>query len=263
MNLAISNIGWSGENDNRVYSLMGKYGYTGLEIAPTRIFPENPYEHLIEAKQWANGLADTYGFIIPSMQSIWYGRTEKIFGSDDERKALLAYTKKAILFANSIGCSNLVFGCPKNRCIPEDGDIEVAIYFFKEIGDYALKHHTVVALEANPPIYSTNFINTTEEAIDLLHAVDSKGCLLNLDVGTMIENHESVSVLEGNVHLINHIHVSEPGLKPIQKRDIHQDLYLLLHDNKYGGYVSIEAGRQDNLSVLEETMAYVATTMQA
>lgn len=262
MNLSISNIGWSGENDDRVYSLMRKYGYTGLEIAPTRIFPVNPYERLTEAKQWADGLASAYGFSIPSMQSIWYGRTESIFGSEDERETLLAYTKKAVLFAESIGCSNLVFGCPKNRRIPEGGDPETAIHFFKAIGDYALRHHTVISLEANPPIYNTNFINITQEAIDLLLAVDSEGFLLNLDVGTMTENHESVSVLEGNVHLINHVHISEPGLKTIQKRDIHQDLCSLLRENKYGGFVSIEAGRQDDIRVLEEMLAYVAAIMQ-
>ena len=54
MNLSISNIAWADENDNCVYSLMQKYGYTGLEIAPTRIFPENPYSNLIEAKNWGD-----------------------------------------------------------------------------------------------------------------------------------------------------------------------------------------------------------------
>lgn len=54
-----------------------------------------------------------------SMQSIWYGRTEKLFGTEEERNLLLDYTKSAVDFAAAIGCKNLVFGCPKNRCIPE------------------------------------------------------------------------------------------------------------------------------------------------
>ena len=53
MKLAISNIGWAEEQDSAVYGLMKQYGFTGLEIAPTRIFPEKPYERLKEAKDWA------------------------------------------------------------------------------------------------------------------------------------------------------------------------------------------------------------------
>lgn len=44
MDLSISNISWSAEQDSQVYELMQKHGFSGLEIAPTRIFPENPYD---------------------------------------------------------------------------------------------------------------------------------------------------------------------------------------------------------------------------
>ena len=53
MKLSISNIGWLSKQDSRVYEMMKKYGFSGLEIAPTRIFPENPYDHLKEAGEWA------------------------------------------------------------------------------------------------------------------------------------------------------------------------------------------------------------------
>ena len=62
MKLAISNIAWSEENDLSVYKLMNKYGYSGLEIAPTRIFPLLPYDNLEEATIWSNNLYDKYEF---------------------------------------------------------------------------------------------------------------------------------------------------------------------------------------------------------
>ena len=46
MNFSISNIGWTAENDELVYSIMAESSFAGLEIAPTRIFPENPYDDL-------------------------------------------------------------------------------------------------------------------------------------------------------------------------------------------------------------------------
>lgn len=255
--LSISNIGWAEENDASVYDIMKKYGFQGLEIAPTRIFPEKPYDKNSEAEVWSKRLQSEYGFCVPSMQSIWYGRQEKIFGSDEERKVLLVYTKKAIDFATAIGCKNLVFGCPRNRYFPNGADESIAIDFFKELGDYAYSKNTVIGMEANPPIYNTNFINDTESAFKLIEKVGSKGVLLNLDLGTMIQNEEEVGKLNGKVGLINHIHISEPGLKPIEEREIHEKLKSLLEKEGYDGFISIEMGKVDDLAILEEKMNYV------
>ena len=89
MKLSISNIGWSNENDLAVYEIMKNEGFEGLEIAPTRIFPEKPYDKIEEAGRWADGIKTEYGLVISSMQSIWYGRNEKLFGTEQERSVLI------------------------------------------------------------------------------------------------------------------------------------------------------------------------------
>lgn len=262
MKLSISNIGWNMEQDEAVYALMEKYGFTGLEIAPTRIFPDKPYEALSRAAAWSAELKRRHGFCIPSMQSIWFGRQEKLFGSEEERKNLAAYTKKAVDFAAAVGCRNLVFGCPRNRAVPEGVDDRAGIGFFQEIGDYAAQKGTVIGMEANPPIYHTNYVNDTPAALNLIRQVDSKGFLLNLDAGTMIQNQEDIGELADSIHLISHVHISEPGLKAIEPRALHRDLRKVLADGSYQGFVSIEMGRTDDLSVLEDKMEYVRSVFQ-
>ncbi len=257
MKLSISNIGWSAENDNVVYEIMAKYGYSGLEIAPTRIFPEMPYDRNKDAKIWSENIKKEFGFSISSMQSIWYGRQEKLFGSVDERKILLEYTKRAIEFSVVIGCKNLVFGCPRNRNLPNGVNADLAIDFFKELGNYADENGTAIGMEANPTIYNTNYINDTISALKLIEQVNSNGFKLNLDVGTMIQNNESVKELEGKVHLINHVHISEPELKVIKKRTLHTELRKILENEKYDGFISIEMGRSEDISILDEKMDYV------
>lgn len=258
MKLAISNIAWESEKDQEVYALMNKYGFIGLEIAPTRIFPTAPYEDLSSKKEWSVELHKEYGFSIPSMQSIWFGKQEKIFGNEEERQLLLEYTKRAIDFAKSVKCSNLVFGCPRNRNVPDGIEAQkIAVPFFYELGEYALAKGTVIGMEANPPIYNTNYVNDTISAIELIKQIHSEGFKLNLDVGTMIQNSEKVSELKGNVSLINHVHISEPGLKIIQKRELHQELAHCLREEGYSGFISIEMGKQENVTVIEETMAYI------
>lgn len=256
MKLSISNIGWSANQDDRVYAMMRKNGFTGLEIAPTRIFPQAPYKHIQEAAAWSTKLKQDYGFTVSSMQSIWFGRTENIFGTLKERESLLDYTKMAIQFAQAVGCKNLVFGCPVNRNMPENADLDIAVSFFKNLGDYAAQHGTVIGMEANPPIYHTNFINDTVSAIKLIEQVDSGGLRLNLDTGTMILNGESLSQIAEKAALISHVHISEPGLTPLKKRKLHAKLYRILKENGYDGFVSIEMGKTEDLSVIEEKLEY-------
>lgn len=258
MKLAISNIAWAPEADSAVYALMARYGYTGLEIAPTRVFPEAPYDRAEEARLWSRQLRASYGFSVPSMQSIWYGRRERLFGSEQERSALREYTKKAVDFAAAIGCGNLVFGCPRNRCVPEGADPRTAVGFFRELGGYAAARGTAIGLETNPPIYHTNYVNTTASALALIREVGSAGFCLNLDVGAMVENREDPSLLEGEVELINHVHLSEPGLRPLEQRDLHRRLARALLSGGYRGFVSVEMGPTADVSIIERTLEYAA-----
>ena len=138
---------------------------------------------------------------------------KKFFGSVEERNELIEYTKKAIDFASIINCNNLVFGCPKNRNIQNENDYEIALKFFKTIGEYAQQKHTVFAIEPNPTIYNTNFINTTKQAYDIVKDIDCKAVKVNVDLGTIIENNENIEIIEENIHLVNHIHISEPNLE--------------------------------------------------
>lgn len=250
MKLAISNIAWQNDQDQEMYAFLKKHHITGLEIAPTRIFPEKPYDNLVQAKELADSLKGNYDLEICSMQSIWFGRTEKLFGSKKEQETLLNYTKKAILFAEVIGCHNLVFGSPKNRVIATTNQYHSAVSFFKELGDFAYSHNTVLAMEANPVIYNTNFINTTSQAIDLVKEVDSKGFKVNLDLGTVIYNQEDINMID--LAYVNHIHISEPYLKEIMWGNIHNQLLQVLNKNNYQGFISIEMSNQNTFDKVKE-----------
>lgn len=263
MKLAISNIAWNAKDDTTVYAMMRKYGYTGLEIAPTRIFETNPYDDLEVVKHWREAFETGEGFEIPSMQSIWFGKTQKLFEAEAQRQELFDYTKKAVDFAAVIHCGNMVFGSPKNRVLPDPTDKAMwkqGVAFFKQLGDYAMNNGTAIGMEANPAIYNTNYINTTTEALELIREVESEGFLLNLDVGTMLENKEPIEILEGEIRVVNHVHVSEPFLKPVvmdsDRRHFHGELAAFLRENGYQGYVSVEMGKIEEVSVIDEILAY-------
>ncbi|MGL5259364.1 MAG: sugar phosphate isomerase/epimerase family protein [Lachnospiraceae bacterium] len=257
MNRSISNIAWDASDDTKMYEILRDLKYNGLEIAPTRIFPNNPYELLEEAEEFASILWKEYGIKIPSMQSIWFGKSERIFKNKEEYKILLDYTKKAIIFAKSIQCKNLVFGCPRNRNIEVGETSERAISFFKELGEFALENNTCIGIEPNPPIYNTNYINTTKEAFELVEQVGSKGIKVNIDLGTIIQNEESIDYLKDKVSMISHVHISEPNLEKIKKRELHNQLFEILLKGGYERFISIEMKKQEKLEDVMEVLKYI------
>lgn len=251
--LSASNIGWPKEYDEAVYAALQAAGFAGVEIAPTRIFPAPPYDNLSAAVLFGGYLHQKYGLAVPSMQSIWYGQTGNIF-VPEEAEALLAYTEEAFAFAHALHCPSLVFGCPKNRRRPEGADPAAAEAFFDKAGRIAMRYGVRLALEANSPRY-TNYLNTTAEVFALVKKLGNPGLAVNLDLGAILDNGERLRDFAADLSWVSHVHISEPGLAPIQPRPEQEELALMLGAAGYRGFVSIEMGAG-------ETDAPVLSAMQ-
>ena len=259
MRLSVSNIAWDKLYDEDMYVFLSQNEFEGLEIAPTRIWVENPYDQLSGAREFSKKIKNEYGLIISSMQSIWYGKPERIFGEEKERISLIEYTKKAFEFANVLGCRNLVFGCPKNRLIPEGMEQKtinlITDDFFGRLAELAAQNNTVLAIEANPTIYNTNYINYTSEAYELIKRIDNKGFGLNYDFGTVIYNKESVTDIKEYMSVTNHVHISEPKLAEIKFSHLHYMLKSVLQQEGYDKFVSIEMGNCNDVEIVKKVCA--------
>lgn len=259
LKLAASNIGWTAEEDPKVMELMAELGFSGLEVAPTRVIPDDPYSHNDQFAAYVAEVRETYGLEVCSMQSIWRGRTESIFDDEGSRR-LLDYTERALGFAQAGSVHNLVFGCPGNRNVPDGKKPQDAFSFLAQCGQAAKERGTVFAIEANPPIYGTNFLNATADAIEFLAEMPSTdGLSINLDVGTLIAMNEGADVVRRAMPVVSHVHISEPGLAPIVPRELHRELKAVLEDVDYAGYVSLEMSTHDYQSV-RACLEYVSDT---
>jgi sugar phosphate isomerase/epimerase len=260
MKYSVSNIGWSKEDDGKMYSFLAENGFDGVEIAPTRLF-SSPYEKREAGKLYGDMLKNKYNLTVPSMQSIWYGMSENIFNGPAERKILAQHTKKAVDFARAMGIGNIVFGCPKNRSFPpgiDKGEImKIAKDFFAEIGDYAVKNGTVIAIEPNPEIYNTNFLNYTDRRREFVLDLGCDGVKLNFDLGTAVANNEDINKIKGYLNLVNHIHVSAPFLTPVKENKQLRELKTLLDNSKYDGFLSLEMKNTNNLADIQNTALFI------
>ncbi len=254
MRLSCSNIAWQQDQDETVYQLMTETGCTGLEIAPTRFFPVRPYDCAEQMRKKSAELREDHGLRIVSMQSILYGRTECLF-EPDQAELLLDYLEQAFAFGEAAGGCNFVFGCPRNRIMPDGCTEKDAFSFFERAAESAGKHGCVLSLEANPPMYGTNFINTTREAFSFARRIP--GLKVNLDFGTIVNQCETLKTVAANPDLIGHVHISEPGLVPVIRRQEHTELADLLREQNYDGYVSVEM-KQTDTETLRSVLSYVS-----
>ncbi len=259
MKLSISNIAWPAEHDPEMYSFISEHRFSGVEIAPTRVFGNKPYQQLGTADDFRRMLKKQYDLRVSSLQSIWYGLKESMFGAESERATLSDYTKQAVVFAKTLGCDNLVFGCPKNRSIPGVEFIPIAIDFFREVGYFAGTRGVILAIEPNPPIYHTNFINTTTEAFEICRQINHPAVKVNIDLGTMIYYDERLDFIHDQLELVNHIHISEPMLEVIQERPIHKELFRL----DYSKWISIEMKDPGCLDAVKTVISYIESCAYA
>lgn len=262
MKLGISNIAWNSDESEEIYSLMKKYGFDGLEIAPTKVFNTEPYsrsdEEILKYKESIN----SKGFNIIALQSILYGRNDLKLFDTDTIDLLKAYIKSSIDFSNKLNAGIIIFGSPKNRIIKDDfKDKDIYKSFFREIGDYCSERNIKFCIETNPKEYGTNFVTTFKEQINILSELNNKGLGLHIDLGSMLLNKESFSLLNPYLNKIDHIHLSQPYLKAITDKNIgeYKEIKEILKGSKYEGYVSIEMAGSNlsNIRTVNEALQEV------
>jgi sugar phosphate isomerase/epimerase len=245
MKLTISNIAWDPAQDEVVCRLMQQHGVTGVEIAPTKIWPR-PLEASDDdiaacAKYWRER-----GIRISSLQALLFGRPDlTLFGAAEKRDEASEYLEGIIRLAGRLGAEALVFGSPANRRVGDQDRgraEEIAVEFFRKIGKMAAKHNTVFCIEPNPEAYGCDFVTTSAEGRDLVAKVGEPGFGLHLDAAGMTLSREDVGQeLPKSIPGLCHFHISEPDLKLIGSGGVDHALFSrCLHDGGYDRWFSVE-----------------------
>ena len=219
MKLAISNIAWDVLEDEDIARLLNRYGISMIDIAPAKYFPEPIHatdEDITRIKQWWAA----HGIEITGMQALLFGTTGlNVFGSAEVQDALLQHLAAVCRIGAKLGAPRVVFGSPKNRDrtgLSDEQVMEIAVPFFRRLGDVAQSYGVVICLEPNPPCYGGNFMTTSAETAEVVRQVAHPAIRMQLDTGAIFINGEDpVIVLENCVSLIGHVHVSEPEIAPL------------------------------------------------
>ena len=219
MRLAISNIAWDTTEDDAIATLLAHFAIDAIDVAPGKYFPEPALatdEDIALIKNWWS----EHGIEITGMQALLFGTTGlNIFGLPEVQEAMLQHFTALCRIGAGLGAQRLVFGSPKNRDRSGLNDLEtmqVAVSFFRRLGDIAQSYGVLVCLEPNPTCYGANFMTTSAETAQVVRQVAHPAIRMQLDTGAITINGEDpAAVLQNCRSLIGHIHASEPNLLPL------------------------------------------------
>lgn len=68
---------------------------------------------------------------------------------------------------------------------------------------------------------------------------------------------KTADILRGRVRCIHHVHLSEPYLRPIEHRALHEGVAAILREEGYQGFVSLEMGKDAGLDAVKASIAYL------
>lgn len=272
MRLAISNIAWKASEDDAVAEVMRRAGADAVELAPT-VYWKDP---LAAARSDRVALRDAWaarGLPVAALQSLLFGFPDLNLFDASTRGAMLDRLRGMLAVAADLGAGPLVFGSPRNR---RRGDLtwaaalEVAVPFFRELGDEAARLGVCLCVEPNPPAYGCDFVTTAAEGRELVERVGASGFRLHLDAaGLLLAGDEPAVEMARSVHLLSHVHFSAPQLGPVGPGSAvdYTAVAAALRAAGYGGVVSIEMrpapGLEETLRAVDAAIRTVREAIDA
>ncbi len=218
LQLSISNLAWDPQDNEEIAQFLNRHEIHWIDLAPGKFLKGaalTDQAAIARERAWWR----ERGFSFAGMQSLLFGTSElNVFGDSQVQTRLLKHLEQICVLAAELELKPLVFGSPRNRDRSGLSDAQaqdMALEFFDRLGELARQHGVIICLEPNAPQYGTNFLVTTAEAVAFVQTLNHPAVKVQIDTGTIWANHEAPEQLTAALLWAGHIHLSEPGLKPL------------------------------------------------
>jgi sugar phosphate isomerase/epimerase len=249
LRLALCNEVIAGMEFARQCDFAATLGYDGLEVAPFTLSDE---PHLIGANQAAGirrAAADA-GIAICSLHWLLVKPAGLSITSEDHvvRERTLDVMRRLIALSADLGSGILVHGSPAQRRLPDGHGAEEArkrgIDAFAAIADDAKRAGVVYCIEALATP-DANFVNTVDEAVDIVNAIASPHVrtMLDCSAGSVMEKEPLAALLDRHLPtgMIAHVQFNDRNRRgPGQGSDLFAPVLAALRRNDYTGWAAVE-----------------------
>ena len=265
MKFAICNETYQGWTLEDTCRQVAETGYDGLEIAPFTL-KEDPRDVSEEEAGKIGNLVRSHGLEVVGLHWLFVKPSWLHLTTDDPllRKDTLAFGRHLAKICSAMKGTIMVWGSPKQRDLHEDWDYEDALSRAAEIlhGVAEVAHEGGVTIAMEPLAKTeTNFLNTAEETVRLIHKVDHPALRLHLDVKAMSDEEKDIpTIIRESQAELAHFHANDPNLRGPGFGEVDfSPISETLFEVGYKGFVSVEVFdySPDPETIAQESLDYL------
>lgn len=246
MKLAICNEMFGDMEFERVCDLVAGMGYKGIEIAPFSLIEDvrlmSPeYRRRVRRALESSGLECAgLHWLLTKPEGLHIGTPD-----DAVRRETTGYLIRLAELCAELGGTDMVFGSPKSRDVPEGESYEEyrgrAVGTIARAGEACMDLGVVIGMEPLARSIS-NFLNTAAEVREFVGLVDCAAVRMTLDCYSMGD--EAIprgSIIRETGALCAHVHANDTTKREPGTGDLDFDeVVLALRDIGYEGWISLE-----------------------
>lgn len=265
MRYAICNETFEGWEHARVCATAAELGYEGLEIAPFTLAPRIT-DVSAERRAQLRREAEAAGLKI--IGTHWLlAKTEglQLTARDPAVRARTAtYLIELARCTRDLGGDLMIFGSPAQRRLPEGASkaeaTDYAVDTFQRALPGFIENRVRLGVEPlSPP--DANFINTCDEAMEIIRRLDHPAFVLHMDVKAMTtEAKPRTELIRKYGKVAAHFHANDANLRGPGFGDVDfVPIFQALKDSGYAGWVSVEVFdyKPDPLTIARESIRYM------
>ena len=242
MKLAISNLAWDVQDNQKVFKLLNDLEINNVEGVLSKI---DSWDNLTEEKiqSYSNLLKDN-NLGINSLQSLFFNvKCDNISNVE----VILNHFQRLINYSKILSVNVLVFGTPSLRK-KIDGWENYLIEIFTKLDEMLDGTGIYVIIEPNSKVYGGEFFHNLSEITDFILINKLKNIKTMIDThNLLLEGDDPITEIENHYSLINHIHISEEKLKPLKDHTFHIKFSNKIKSMGYDKTVTYELNKCDYL----------------
>lgn len=246
-------------------------GYAGVEIAPFTL-GQHPCALDADGRRSLTQAATTASVEIVGLHWLLAG-TEGLHISHPDslvRERTAQYLCDLVDLCSDVGGELVVFGSPKQRSIPAELDTQQAwanaVETVRKVIPALESSNIVLCVEPLSP-EETDFLNSAEEAAEMIRELDSSNVRMILDVKAMSSEKSSPGeVIAKYGGLVGHFHANDANKRGPGFGDTDfVPIATSLSDIGYKGWVSVEVFdfSPDPVTIARDSLAYLKKVFRA
>jgi len=211
VNLALSTIALPAFDHLHALAALPGFGFTGLEVAPSRVWRNGWTAAQVEAYRRA---VEAAGLTVVGLHSLFFDRPELgLFKGAELRAATLDFMVDLSALCRDLGGRTLIYGGGRKRGDLPAGDARAeTLRFLAELLPRLEGHGTKLCFEPLGP-KDSDFLNSAAECLALVEEVSHPALGLQLDAKALVENGETgPETFAAVTGRLDHFHANDPGL---------------------------------------------------